>query len=362
MPLSGEKTMQPNSLTLALVLSFSACGPALADPIADFYHGKQIQFVIRTGVGGGYDQYSRLLARHIGAHIPGDPTVLPVNMPGGGGIVSANYVANIAPKDGTILTMVSQGLPTDQALGLNKSLRADLRTFNWIGNMSTSNQVLVVWHTSKTQTLDDARRRETVIGTTGAGSISVQLPALYNNVLGMKLKIIFGYPDEGVNPAMEREEVEGRGTNTWASYKSFTPQYVSQKLIIPILQVGMKKDPELPDVPLMRDQAKNPQDQEILDYMSRAVSVGRPVATTPGVPADRVAALRKAFDDTLKDPDFIRDAATERAEISPMSGAELAQVVAGLINAPQDLRDRVKDAIEPRDAQEFEGGKKSGGD
>jgi tripartite-type tricarboxylate transporter receptor subunit TctC len=350
--------MQAKSLIFTLLLSTAACAPALADPVADFYKGKQIQFIIRTGPGGGYDQYSRLLARHIGNHIPGNPTVLPVNMPGGGGIVSANYVAKVAPKDGTILTMVSQGLPTDQALSLNKSLQADLRTFNWVGNMSNSNQVLVTWHTSPTKTLADARRRETLIGTTGAGSISVQLPALYNNILGLKLKIIFGYPDEGVNLAMERGEVEGRGTNTWASYKSFTPQYVSQKLINPILQVGMEKDPELPDVPLMRDLATKPQDQDVLDFMSKAVSVGRPVATTPGVPADRVAALRKAFDDTLTDPAFIADAKSERAEIRAMSGADLAAIVDSLIGAPQELRDRVKDAIEPRDAQQFKGAKK----
>ena len=354
--------MPPRLLAFALLLSLAAAAPALADPVADFYKGKQMQFIIRTGVGGGYDQYSRLLARHIGAHIPGNPTVLPVNMPGGGGIVSANYVAKIAPEDGTILTMVSQGLPIDQALGLNKTLQADLRAFNWIGNMSDSNQVLVTWHTSATKTLEDARRRETIIGATGAGSISTQLPALYNNILGLKLKIVFGYPDDGVDLAMERGEVEGRGTNTWASYKSNTPQYVAQKLIIPILQVGMKKDPELPDVPLMLDEAKSPQDLAVIDFMSKAVAVGRPVATTPGVPPDRVAALRKAFDETLRDPDFIRDAQSERAEISAMSGADLAQVIDDVIGAPQDLRDRVKAAIEPKDAQEVKGEKKAGGD
>ena len=354
--------MQRKSPALALLLSLAATSPAFADPVADFYKGKQMQFIIRTGVGGGYDQYSRLLARHIGAHIPGNPTVLPLNMPGGGGIVAANYVAKIAPEDGTILTMVSQGLPVDQALGLNKTLQADLRKFNWIGNMSDSNQVLVTWHSSATRTLDDARRRETIIGATGAGSISTQLPALYNNILGLKLRIVFGYPDDGVDLAMERGEVEGRGTNTWASYKSNTPQYVTQKLIIPILQVGMRKDPELPDVPLLRDEAGNLQDQAVLDFMSKAVSVGRPVATTPGVPADRIAALRKAFDETLRDPDFIRDAQSERADISAMSGADLAQIVDDIVGAPQDLRDRVKAAIEPKDAQEVKGEKKGGGD
>jgi tripartite-type tricarboxylate transporter receptor subunit TctC len=354
--------MQPSMSTLAIALSLAAAGSARAESVATFYKGKQIQFVIRSGVGGGYDQYSRLLARHIGAHIPGNPDVVPINMPGGGGIVAANYVAKVAPKDGTILTMASQGLPVDQALGKDTSLKADLRTFNWVGNLSNSNQVLVTWHTSPTKTLADAERRVTVIGATGAGSISVQLPALYNNILHTKLKIIFGYPDGAIDLAMERGEVEGRGTNTWASYKSFTPQYVSQKLIIPILQVGLEKDPELPDVPLLRDQATNAQDKAVLDFMSEAVSVGRPVATTPGAPADRVAALRKAFDDTLKDPDFIRDADAERAEIAPMSGAELAHIIGDIIGAPQQLRDRVKASIELKDGREIKGAKASSGD
>jgi tripartite-type tricarboxylate transporter receptor subunit TctC len=354
--------MRRTPRALVALWGLIAASPVVADPVANFYAGKQIQFIIRTGPGGGYDEYSRLLASHIGQHIPGDPTVLPVNMPGGGGIVAANYVAKVAPRDGTILTMVSQGLPVDQALRLHESLQADLRQFNWIGNMSTSNQVLVTWHTSPTKSLADARRRVTLIGTTGAGSISTQLPALYDNVLGLKLKLIFGYPDEGVNLAMERGEVEGRGTNTWASYKSYSPQYVAQRLIIPIVQVGMTKDPDLPDVPLLRDLATNPREQAVLDYMSKAVSVGRPVATTPGVPADRVAALRKAFEETLKDPDFIRDAKAERADIAPMTGAVLAQIIDDLVGAPQSLKDEVAVAIEPANSQEVKGGKKGGDD
>jgi tripartite-type tricarboxylate transporter receptor subunit TctC len=353
--------MQRKSHALALLLSLATAVPAIADPVADFYKGKQIQFIIRSAVGGGYDQYSRLLARYIGKHIPGNPTVLPVNMPGGGGIVAANYVANVAPKDGTILTMMSNGLPTDQALGLDTSLKTDLRDFDWIGNMGGSNQVTVVWHTSETKNLDDAKRRETIFGTTGAGSITVQLPALYNNILGTKFKIIFGYPDGATNTAMERGEIEANN-NAWSTYKTFTPQYVSQKLIIPIIQAGMTKEPDLPDVPLIRELATNSRDQEILDYMSRSIAVGRPIATTPGAPADRVAALRQAFDDTFKDPDFIRDAAAGNADVRYMSGNDLAQLVDSLVGAPQDLRDRVKQAIQPRNAEEFKGAKKSGGD
>jgi hypothetical protein len=156
---------------------------------------------------------------------------------------------------------------------------------------------------------------------------------------------------------MERGEVEGRATNPWASYIATDPNYVQQKLIIPIIQMGMTKEADLPDVPLMRDLAKSPADQAVLDFMSKSVAVGRPIATTPGVPADRIAALRKAFDDTLKDPAFIQEAKTQRAEIQPMTGAQLAQIVKDVIDAPLDLRERVKVVIQPSNAKEVPGTK-----
>jgi hypothetical protein len=231
--------------------------------------------------------------------------------------------------------------------------------------MSDSNQILAAWHTSPTKSLEDARKRETTIGTTQAGSISQQLTAFYNNVLGTKLKIVFGYPDgHDVDLAMQRGEVEGRGTNTWASYVSISPHFISQKLIVPLVQVGLQKDPALPDVPLLRELARAPADQPLLDFMSKAVAVGRPIATTPGVPPDRVAALRRAFDATLKDPLFIQEAEKERAEISPMTGEQLAQLIADLIAAPPDVKARVKEAItlKKQDAVEISGGARKGGE
>ena len=264
-----------------------------------------------------------------------------------------------------MLTIVSQGLAVDQALGLNASFQADLREFNWIGNMSDSNQILAVWHTSPTKTFDDARKRVTTIGTTQAGSISQQLTAFYNNVLGAKLKIVFGYPDgHDVDLAMQRGEVEGRGTNTWASYVSISPHFVNEKLITPLLQVGLQKEAALPHVPLLREMGLRPQDQPILDFMSKAVAVGRPIATTPGTPPERVEALRRAFDATLKDPLFIKEAEKERAEISPMTGAQLAGIIRELIEAPDELKARVKEGMQPKkqDTQEVAGGAKKGGE
>src|SRR5438876_8370114 len=284
--------------------------PARADAVSDFYKGKQIRMVIRTTVGGDYDQYSRLFAHFLGKHISGNPTILPINMPGGGGITAANYMAQVAPRDGTVIGIVSQGLAADQAMGMSPQLKADLREFNWIANVVHSNQLLVVWHTSPTKTLADAKQRVTTIGPTGAGSASVQYPAFYNNVLGTKFKIVFGYPGgQHIDLAMERGEVEGRGTNPYSGWMASKPTWIPQKLIIPLIQAGVEKEPALPDVPLITEQPVRPEDKPLLEFMARASTVGRPLATTPGVPAERVAALRAAFLATVKDPEFIAAAA-----------------------------------------------------
>jgi len=336
-------------LLLAGVLVFGIT-PALADPVADFYKSKQIRFIIRTTPGGDYDQYSRLFARYLGKYIPGNPSIIPVNMPGGGGITAANYMAQVAPRDGTVVGIVSQGLAADQALGMSPQLKADLREFNWIANVVYSNQLLVVWHTSPTKTIEDAKRRVTTIGTTGAGSASVQYPAFYNNVIGTKFKIVFGYPGgQHIDLAMERGEVEGRGTNPYSGWMASKPTWIPQKLIIPLIQAGLEKEPALPDVPLITEQQVKPEDKPLLHFMAQASTVGRPLATTPGVPAERVAALRAAFFATVKDPEFIAAAAHENLEIKPQTGDKLQEIIFGLLNAPADVRERMKVALTPKD-------------
>jgi tripartite-type tricarboxylate transporter receptor subunit TctC len=347
----SKKSIIVSAFILAAV-GTAAPQVAMADPIADFYKNKQVKMVIRSSTGGGYDLYARMLMRHMTRYIPGKPRGLNINMPGGGGIKAANYVANVAPRDGTVMSIVSQGLPMYQGLKLGSKLKADMKAFNWIGNLSISNQILVMWHSSPIKTLEDSKKRKINVGTTGAGSISTQLPAVYNNVLGTKFNIIFGYFSGGeINFAMERGEVEGRGTNTWASYKSATPRLVKNKLIRPLIQVGIKKESDLPDVPLLRDLATNPEDKAVLEYISKAVAVGRPIAVAQGVPMARVVALRKAFDATLEDAAFKAEAVKQRAEINPMSGADLQQLVTDLVDAPQALRDRVIAAIDPKRAK-----------
>jgi tripartite-type tricarboxylate transporter receptor subunit TctC len=350
--LRRRTNMKKYAVLTGLSVSLLSVVPCFAATVEEFYSGpgKVIRFIIRTPAGGGYDLLSRLLARHMGRHIPGNPTMIPINMPGGGGIVAANYIAEVAPKDGTILSIVSQGLAVDQALGLSPQLKADLRTFNWVANVEFSNQLLAVWHTSPTKTLEDAKKRVTRIGSTGAGSVSVQLPAFYNNVLGTKFQIVFGYPGGvDIDLAMERGEVDGRGTNPYSDYMSAKPDYIPKHLIIPLIQVGLEKEPALPDVPLLREQPVRAEDKPLLEFMSRAVTVGRPLATTPGTPPERVEALRKAFHATLQDPNFKTDAARLHAEVRPMPGDQLAQLYRDLIGAPQEIKDRVKAALQPKE-------------
>lgn len=340
----------------AFSAAIAATLPAAADPVADFYKGKQLQIVVRTTVGGGYDTLSRLIGRHIFRHVPGQPQVVVVNMPGGGGLQAANYMGNRAPADGTVISIIGQGIPIDQALGLNKSLQADMRKLEWIANMGGSNQVFAVWHTSPTKTLADAQRRETLVGTAGTGSISVQLPSIYNNVLGTKLKLVIGYPGGvEIDLAMERGEVEGRGTNPWADYVAAAPRLVKGKLINIIIQVGHKREPDLPNVPTLLEEAKGPENRAIAEFMTNAVAVGRPLATAPNVPADRLAALRKAVRSMIDDPEFKSDAEKMSQEIRYMPGEELAKLIREVVDAPAALRDKVKQAMEPpKDSKQVE--------
>jgi tripartite-type tricarboxylate transporter receptor subunit TctC len=331
--------------------------PALADPVADFYHGKQIKIYIRAAPGGNYDVYSRLIGRHLVRFLPGNPTVLPVNMPGGGGLVALNYVANVAPRDGTVLTMITQSFPMDQALGLDKNLKVDLRTLNWIGNMSDTSTVFFTAKSSPTKSLEDARRRETVVAATGAGSIMTQLAAVYNNMLGTRFKVIYGYPSgPEMSLAMERGEVEGRSTSNpqvllgpAASKAEILAHYNF------LIQTGMRKLLGYEEVPLLRDLAMSEEEHSIFDFVSAGVSVARPIVAAAGAPKDRVAALQRAFDLAMHDPDFIREAGLQALEIAPMGGEELARIILGMLDAPPDVRAKVAKAIEIKSAEPAKG-------
>ncbi|HKX09334.1 MAG TPA: hypothetical protein VJN67_14130 [Stellaceae bacterium] len=339
------------SLTAA---SLAAAAPAKADPVEDFYRGKQIRMYIRAAPGGNYDVYSRVLGRHIARFIPGNPVVVPLNMPGGGGLIALNYVANAAPRDGTVITMITQSFPMDQALGLDNNLKVDMRSLHWIGNMSNTNEFLFTAKSSPTRTLDDARRRETVIAATGIGSIVTQLSAVYNNVLGTRFKVIYGYPSgPEMTLAMERGEVEGRSTSNPQVLGPTKADILAKYNFL--IQAGTRKIPQFEEVPLLRDLARTGDEQKILDFLSNAVVIARPVVTNAGVPRERVTALRRAFDATLADPAFLDDAARQGLEIGPKSGEELQKMVADLIGTPPAVLEQVRRAIQIKGAEAVKG-------
>jgi tripartite-type tricarboxylate transporter receptor subunit TctC len=349
--------MVPASLRPAVLFGVSilvASTPAGADPIEDFYRGKQIKIYIRAAPGGNYDIYSRLLGRHITRFIPGHPSVLPINMPGGGGVVALNYVANVAPHDGTVLTMITQSFPMDQALGLNKSLKIDMRTLNWIGNMSDTNEFLFTARDTPTKTLDDARRRVTPVAATGVGSIVTQLVGLYNNTLRTRFKVIYGYPSgPAMTLAMERGEVEGRSTSNPQVLAPTKADVVAKYNLL--IQAGMTRVRDYAEVPLLRDLAKNDQQRKVFDFISRAVVIARPIVTNAGVPPERVKALRRAFDAALADPAFIEEGERLKLEIHAKSGEELVGLVDNLLETPPAVLDQVRRAIQIKDAEAAKG-------
>jgi tripartite-type tricarboxylate transporter receptor subunit TctC len=317
--------------------------PAQAQSVEEFYRGKTISFVIGYSAGGGYDAYARLVARHMGEHIPGKPSIVPRNMPGASSRVAAAWVANVAPKDGTVLATGDQSLALAQAMG--EKLQFDVTKFIFIGNPSAENNTTVTWHTSPVKTIEDAKKHEVPVGATG-GSTSSQYPRAMNALLGTKFKIILGYPGgNDINLAMERGEVQGRGSNSWASWKATRADWLKEKKINILVQIGLNKAPDLPDVPLLMDLAGNAEDKAVLRLLSSPSAIGRPIFTTPGVPEDRVKALRAAFDATIKDPAFLEDAKKAGLEIDPVSGEELQRIVGDIVATPEPVAKRLADII-----------------
>jgi tripartite-type tricarboxylate transporter receptor subunit TctC len=320
---------------------------AIADPVEDFYRGKRVTLVIGYGTGGGYDTYARLFARFVGEHIPGKPTVIAQNMPGAGSRGAANWLYNVAPKDGTVIATLSQTTPTDQALG-QSGIQFDARRYNWIGNMVVVNNILFVSAASGVRTIDDARKKVITVGATGASSPSVLYPQVSNTILGTRFKIVAGYPGGGdINLAVERGEVDGRGSDSWASMKANNARWLREKTINILFQIGPRREADLADAPLWSELGESDEQRQILDVLSGDVAVGRPILTTPDVPAERVAALRLAFDQTMRDPKFVAAAEQAGMVLNPLGGEELQRIVARVTSPAPELIAKVKEAIRP---------------
>lgn len=330
--------------TLALIFLSTAAGAAQAQSPAEFYKGKNVNVLIGTSVGGEYDLHARLVARFIGRYIPGNPVVVPQNMTGGGGAKMGAYLAEVAAKDGTNIGMMANNFPAMQAAGVDL-IRFDLGKFNWIGSISPTVETMTVWKSAGVNTIEEAKSKEIIAGATGKGAITYTFPGMLNEFLGTKFKIVSGYPGgNDINLAMERGEVQARN-NTWSSWKVTKPEWLKNGDIKVLVYAGPRQA-DLKDVPIASDLVKDPDTRRIVDLITSGTKLGRPLATNGGVPADRVAALRKAFDKTMQDPDFLKEAAQSRVDVDPVRGVDMQKVVADVLATPKPLAERAKSLIE----------------
>jgi tripartite-type tricarboxylate transporter receptor subunit TctC len=323
-----------------VVAALTLAAPARAQSVEEFYRGKTVTILIGFSAGGGYDLYARLLARHFGKHIPGNPTVVAQNMPGAGSLKAALNVYSVAPKDGLTLATVSRSVVTDPLLiGSN----IDPVKLSWLGTITSETSVCATWKTSPVKTWDDMFKREFTLGSSAVGDDTAGFALIMRNVFGAKVKLVTGYPGgNDVNLAMARQEVDGRCGWSWTSLKS-------QKQWLPninvLVQFNLEKNPDLPDVPRALERASQEQ-QQVLRLLIAPQYVGRPFFSSPDIPAERKAALRAAFDKTMKDPEFLAEAAKADMEISPVSGATLDAFVAELYKTPKDVVAKAAAAIQ----------------
>jgi tripartite-type tricarboxylate transporter receptor subunit TctC len=332
------------SLPVALIVGGLA-GTAQAQTVAEFYARTPIRMLITADPGGSYDSNARLVGRHLGKHIPGNPRIVAEQMVGASGRVAANYLYNVAPKDGSVIAIVQQSLPMGQATG-ETGVQYDAARFNWIGSPILLDDVLIVWHATSVRSMEDAKKKEVIIGATSATGTNYIYPKLTNELLGTKFKIVTGY--QGATPiklALERGEVEGHGSNPWSDWKLTRPDWVRDKKIVPLMQMSLEKHRDLPDVPLLIDLATNPDVKAAFELMSVTADIGRPFVTAPGVPAERVAALRQAFAKTMTDPEFLADAAKANIDIKLVDGHELEVLVARVLGSPRSAVALLKSAL-----------------
>jgi len=330
----------------AVGLALLALGfiPARADGVADFYRGKELRLVIGASVGGGYDIYARAIAKHLGGHIPGNPTIVPQDMPAGGGLAAANHIYNVASPDGTVIGAIQNTVPFEPFFN-NKQAQFDATRLNWLGTPTSEVAMYLVWHTSKIQSLHDAQTREMIAGGAGAASTPVFYGRIFNQILGLKARFVNGYPGQNeILLAMESGEVEAMTSPFWSSIRTARPDWIPQHLVRVLFQYGQKPHPDLPGVPFGLDLMDNAADKILLQAASAPLVLGRPFAAPPGVPADRLDALRAAMMATFQDPAFRADCEQQRLDCSdPKSGEEIASLIRAAYGTPADIRKRLID-------------------
>jgi tripartite-type tricarboxylate transporter receptor subunit TctC len=342
---SGRKSAMSAIRCASLVATAIAVlsSPGAAQTPEQFYGSKPIEMIIGYPPAGSNDVYARALARHIGKHIPGNPHVIPKNMPGAGSFKALAYLTSVAPKDGSVIGLGAPTAALDEKLG-TEGVRFKTAEFNWIGRIDSLINIVFMWHTSKVKTVADAQRFESTLSGTGAGSTVSVYPTVMNHVLGTKFKLIMGYKGSATAQlAVERGEVEGHSTS-WTAVKVGHPDWRPEKKISILVQFALKKHPELPDVPTVVELARNDEERAILRAVMNATEIGTAFFTTPGVPADRVAVLRRAFDATMKDPAFLAEAKQTKLTVGPMSGEDLQKLVSEVSQLPPALLEKVRAA------------------
>ena len=329
------------ALATALPLSI-----ARAQSPAEFYKGKTVEFYIGYSVGGGYDLYARTIARHIGKHIPGNPTVVPKNMEGAGSLRLANWLFRVGAKDGSVIGTIGRGTGFDPILG-QQGAQFDGTKFTWLGSANNEVSVCVSWNaTSGIAKFEDLLSKEMTVGGTSSSADTDQFPRIMNGVLGTKMRIVSGYPGgNDVVLAMERGEVKGRCGWSWSSVVSTHRVWLDEKKMTVLAQLALQKHPDLPDVPLIIDLAKTDEQKQILKLIFARQVMGRPYLAPPGIPADRAAALRQAFMDTMTDKDFLADAEKAQLEITPVDGAGIQKLVTEVYQTPPEVAKKAAELL-----------------
>jgi tripartite-type tricarboxylate transporter receptor subunit TctC len=333
-------------LLYALPLMVAATAPAQADDVAGFYAGKTIRMVVGIDVGSGYDVNARLLARHLVNHIPGKPVIVVQNQPGAGSATMTSQLYTQGPFDGTVIGAAFAGMPTLPLLAPSSSMRFDPTKLLWLGNTNRETHVTYVWHTAPVQSLAEVKSKELIMGAQAPGSSQVDFPLVANALFGTKFKVIPGYQSTAkINLALESGEVQGT-IAAWTSVKTLSSQWLADKKIRVIAQWALRPNAELPGADDALTLAKTDAEQAALRLVLARLDIGRPFFVPPGVPADRVAALRKAFDETMKDPAYLEEAKKLSIDVDPLSGAELAALVERISQTPADTVARVRAALE----------------
>jgi tripartite-type tricarboxylate transporter receptor subunit TctC len=337
--------MKRHLLALISAACVCAAAPAGAEDVAAFYKGKQLRFVVGSAVGGGYDLFARAVARHMIHHIPGEPSIIVQNLPAAGGIVMVNQLYAQAPKDGTVIGVPINGMPT--APMLMSGTQFDSSKLIWIGSTNREAYVAYIWHTVPIKSITELAEKELTVGATTPGTSMVDFPLLINDVLGYKFKIIRGYGGTSqIDLAIERGELQGNGALGWASLRARLQHWIDDKLVRVLAQYGLTRYPELADVPTMLEFAKTEPDRQAMKMLFARTEYGRPYFLPPDVPTERVQALRRAFDATMKDPAFLAEAAKLQLDVSPMTGEEVQTLVGELASTPPEIVARVRAALE----------------